>query len=125
MDFIIENWYVIFAAFVVMAAIIIAIVKFFKDPKTKQLDGLREWLLYATTVAEKELGSGTGKLKLRFVYDLFVTKFPWLAKTITFNRFSDFVDDTLGEMNTMLASNNAARLYVNGTEEVPSEAAEG
>lgn len=125
MDFIINNWYVIFCAVLVLAGIIISIVKFVRDPKTKQLASLREWLLYATTVAEKELGSGTGKLKLRFVFDMFVTKFPWLAKTITFDTFSKFVDDTLGDMNTMLASNNAARLFVNGAEEVPSEAAEG
>lgn len=47
------------------------------------------------------LSSGT-LLKLRFVYDLFVTKFPWIAKVLTFDKFSALVDDALDEMRNLL-----------------------
>ena len=69
---------------------------------------------WAVTEAEKELGGGTGKLKLRQVYDLFVTRFPWLAKIVSFELFSDMVDDALDEMREMLANNQAVKALVNG-----------
>ena len=50
-------------------------MKFAKSGKATQLESLRQWLLFAVTEAEKSLGSGTGKLKLRQVYDMFLTKF--------------------------------------------------
>ena len=74
----------------------------------------REWLLWAVTEAEKELGGGTGKLKLRQVYDLFVTRFPWLARIVPFDLFSSMVDDALEEMREMLKTNQAVKAHVNG-----------
>ena len=47
------------------------------------LNKVREWLLYAVTKAEKELGAGTGKLKLRYVYDMFVARFEWLSMMLS------------------------------------------
>lgn len=114
MDFIIENWYMLFAFFALAAATVLAIYSFFKKPTPEQLDNLREWLLGAVTEAEKELGGGTGRLKLRQVYDLFVARFPWLAKVISFNTFSDMVDDALVEMRELLAQNEAVQAYVAG-----------
>ena len=67
-----------------------------------------------------ELGSGTGKLKLRYVYDMFIAKFPWLGKVVSFEMVSMMVDDALEEMRVMLESNKAVKEYVNG----PSEAEE-
>ena len=78
-------------------------------PSDKQLNKVREWLLYAVTKAEKELGAGTGKLKLRYVYDMFVARFEWLAKVITFDMFSMMVDEALEQMRTMLDSNEAVQ----------------
>ena len=75
--------------------------------------GPRVWLLWAVTEAEKELGGGTGKLKLRQVYDLFVTRFPWLARIVPFDLFSDMVDDALDEMREMLKNNQAVKIHVN------------
>ena len=114
MDFFMENWFMIlaFAAIVVVAAL--AVYRFFKLPTEEQLDNLRAWLLGAVTEAERELGGGTGQLKLRQVYDLFVARFPWLAKVITFNTFSDMVDDALVEMRELLAKNEAVQAYVAG-----------
>ena len=117
MDFLIENWFVIFAVIALGIGIVIAIVKFIKSGNAAQLANLKEWLLYATIEAEKALGSGTGKLKLRTVYDMFLAKFPWLAKIITFDRFSELVDDALENMNDLLATNSAVQSYVGGSEE--------
>ncbi|WP_300414105.1 hypothetical protein [uncultured Oscillibacter sp.] len=114
MEFIINNWYIIVAGIAVLAVAGVAVYRYFGLPSDTQLAKVREWLLWAVTEAEKELGGGTGKLKLRQVYDLFVTRFPWLAKIVSFELFSDMVDDALDEMREMLANNQAVKALVNG-----------
>ena len=83
-------------------------------PTEAQLAKVKEWLLWAVTEAEKDLGGGTGKLKLRQVYDLFVTRFPWLAKLVSFELFSDMVDEALEQMREMLDTNEAVKAFVEG-----------
>lgn len=117
MKFIIEYWYIIVAFAVVVVGAGIAVVWFFGLPRGAQLKKVREWLLLAVTQAEKELGNGTGKLKLRTVYDAFLTKFPWLAPVISFERFSELVDDALEEMKKMLEENQAVQSFVSGPTE--------
>ena len=112
MDFIVNNWYVIVLAIAAIIIGIFAINKFFRKNINEQIDNVKEWLLYATTLAEKELGSGTGKLKLRYVYDMFASKFPWLVKIVSFESFSKLVDEVLVEMNELLSSNSAVKKYV-------------
>lgn len=114
MEYIIENWALILAILAVIFVAALAVYRFFKLPTEEQLDNLRAWLLGAVTEAEKELGGGTGQLKLRRVYDLFVARFPWLAKVITFNTFSEMVDDALDEMRALLQKNEAVEAYVVG-----------
>ena len=117
MNFVIENWAIIVGAIAVIAVVVIALIKFFNSPSSEQLSKVREWLLYAVTLAEKELGGGTGKLKLRYVYDMFVLKFPWLAKIVSFAKFSALVDEALVDMNSLLTNNQAVQTYVTGTTE--------
>lgn len=112
--FILENWYIILAAIAVGIAIGIAVYHFAKLPRADQLKKVRKWLLGAVIEAEKALGSGTGQLKLRKVYDLFLTRFSWLAKLITFEMFSDMVTDALDEMQELLKNNPAVVLYLAG-----------
>jgi uncharacterized protein YneF (UPF0154 family) len=112
--FILENWYIILAALAVGIAIGIAVYHFAKLPRADQLKKVRKWLLVAVIEAEKALGSGTGQLKLRKVYDLFLTRFSWLAKIITFEMFSDMVTDALAEMQELLKNNPAVALYLAG-----------
>ena len=57
------------------------------------------------TRREKEFGSGTGKIKLRYVYDMFIVRFPWMAQVITFETFSGLVDKALEEMRVLLETN--------------------
>lgn len=114
MEFIINYWYIIVAVIAALVVAGVAIYRYFGLPSDAQLAKVREWLLWAVTEAEKELGGGTGKLKLRQVYDLFVTRFPWLAKVVSFELFSDMVDDTLDEMREMLQNNKAVQQLVEG-----------
>ena len=64
--------------------------------------------------AEKELGGGTGQIKLRYVYDMFVARFTWLARVISFEAFSMMVDEALERMKKMLESNKAMQTLVSG-----------
>lgn len=114
MEFIIDYWYIILAFVAVGAIGGIAVYRFAKLPTGEQFDKVREWLLWAVTEAEKDLGSGTGQLKLRQVYDLFVVRFPWLAKVVPFNTFSDLVDEALVDMRQMLKTNEAVQAHVEG-----------
>lgn len=114
MNIILENWYIILAAVAAGIAIGIAVYHFVKQPKAAQLEKVRQWLLWAVVEAEKALGSGTGQLKLRHVYDLFVARFTWLAKIISFDTFSNMVTDALEEMQELLKNNPAVALYLAG-----------
>lgn len=113
MKYIVENWFVIVGLIAVLAAGGYAVYVFVKMPSDKQLNKVREWLLYAVTKAEKELGGGTGQIKLRYVYDMFVARFVWLARMISFETFSMMVDEALERMKKMLESNKAMQDFVN------------
>ena len=108
MKYIVENWFVIVGLIAVCAAGGYAVYVFVKMPSDKQLNKVREWLLYAVTKAEKELGGGTGQIKLRYVYDMFV------ARVISFEAFSMMVDEALERMKKMLESNKAMQTLVSG-----------
>ena len=119
MEGIINNWYMILVLIAALASAGVTVYRYFNLPSEAQLAKVREWLLWAVTEAEKELGGGTGKLKLRQVYDLFVTRFPWLARIVPFDLFSSLVDDALEDMREMLKTNQAVKVLVNGEEERP------
>ena len=85
-------------------------------PSAEQREKVKEWLLLAVTEAEKELGSGTGQLKLRYVYDLFLQRFPAVAKRISFETFSYWVDRALIDMREMLNKNKAIYRMVKAEE---------
>lgn len=114
MEFILNNWYIILAVIAILAGGGYALYRFFKLPSEAQLDKVKEWLLYAVTEAEKELGGGTGQLKLRYVYDMFLAKFPWLVNVVSFDTFRDLVDETLVDMREMLQKNQAVKALVSG-----------
>ena len=116
MEFIMNNWYIILALLAVLIVVAALVYRFFKLPTDEQLTAVREWLLGAVTEAEKELGSGTGQLKLHIVYDRFVVRFPWVAQILPFDVFSSMVDDALAEMRILLTNNEKVRIYVEGAE---------
>lgn len=112
LNFFIENWYFIVTAIVMVVMAGVICWNFFKLPTKEQIAKIKEWLLYAVTEAEKELGGGTGQLKLRQVYDLFVQRFPAVAAVISFDTFSGWVDEALEQMREMLAKNENVAAYV-------------
>lgn len=69
------------------------------------VNGFKNWLVWAVSEAEAIFGSNTGKLKLRYVYDLAVERFPLVAKFIPFTVFSGMVDGALKIMRDMIENN--------------------
>lgn len=64
---------------VLLVLLIVASILLAVNQKKKVI----EWLKYAVSMAEKELGKDTGQLKLRRVYDWFIEKFPKLSSEIS------------------------------------------
>lgn len=118
MEWLIENWYVILALAVFVAMFVFIVLVFLNLPTDKKVKALREWLKYAVSIAEKELGGGTGQLKLRMVYDMAITKFPWVAKIYDFEDFSKDVDDALEWLKKQLENNKDIKSIVVGGGEV-------
>lgn len=109
---IIKNLDILVGIIALLIALGIAIYKFIQSGKEHQITKIKEWLLFAVIQAEKELGGGTGQVKLRYVYDMFVTKFKFVQFLITFEEFSEMVDDSLDIMRGMLSTNNKVKEYV-------------
>lgn len=107
-----SNWYIYTALFAVVIVAVASVINFLNLPTAKQIENVKEWLKYAVTQAEKELGSGTGQLKLRMVYDMAVEKFPHIAPYISFTKFSEWVDEALEWLNKQLESNVAIKNIV-------------
>ncbi len=114
MDFIINYWYIFLIIIALISVGGYMIYNFIKMPSGEQFKKVREWLLYAVAKAEKELGGGTGQMKLRYVYDMFITKFSYLSKVISFEMFSKLVDEALDEFKEMLEDNKNINDYING-----------
>lgn len=112
MEFLISNWILIVAVIAIMAVCGVAIYNFIKKPTSEQMSKLKEWLLYAVIFAEREFGSGTGQIKLRYVYDMFIVKFPYLSKVISFEVFSSLVDEALDKFKDILNSNDQLQKYI-------------
>ena len=114
MEFLINYWWTILLLVAACSVGGYFTYAFVKMPTNAQINKVREWLLYAVTEAEKELGSGTGQIKLRYVYDMFIAKFPFLVKAISFESFDLLVDEVLETFREMLESNPALKQYVEG-----------
>lgn len=69
------------------------------------VNGFKNWLVWAVSEAERMFGSNTGKLKLRYAYELAIKRFPIMAKAIPFAVFSEMVDGALVIMRKMIEDN--------------------
>lgn len=98
-----NNWYVIVFILIAIVGIYIAIT---------DKEKVKEWLRFAVSMAEKELGSGTGQLKLRQVYDMFIQRFPAFSKFVPFSLFSQWVDDALVFLKNQLENNEKIKEFV-------------
>lgn len=116
LEFLCNYWFMIVVAIAVLAGAGIIVYDLVRMPKNEQLSKIQEWLLYAVVEAEHELGSGTGQIKLRLVYDMFIGKFPSVAKILTFEGFSGLVDTALVKMENIIKSNKQLAEYVGRTD---------
>lgn len=101
---------VVILSFVTIVTIFVK--EFVNLPSSKQIEKVKEWLLFAVIAAEKEFGGGTGAIKLRSVYDNFLTKFPAVARAISFEFFSNLVDEVLEKMEALLLENKQVESLV-------------
>lgn len=108
----IDNVIIICGSVILIGIIGLCLCWFLKLSKERQKEIIIEWLLLAVVKAEKELGDGTGQLKLRFVYDLFIDKFRFISMLMSFSQFSELVDQALDTMRDMLDSNKQIKDYV-------------
>lgn len=120
-DFIQEYWFLIVAAVAVISVVSIKAYLWFKKPGNEQLEQVKQWLIYAVAKAEAELGSGTGQLKLRYVYDQFIKKFPAIAIFISFEDFSNMVDAALEELEKMMRENKEIGMLIKPDEYIEKE----
>ena len=107
MNYLIENWYFVVGLAVVITVVTIGAINIVQLPSNKQLEKVKEWWIFACLEAERNFKSGTGALKLRFVYDSFIARFTWLAKIVSFEMFSMMVDEALVTVREMLEKNKA------------------
>ena len=117
MEWLMNNWYVLIAIVAGIVVIIAGIITFLKLPLATQKEHIKQWLLWAVSAAERSFGSGTGQLKLREVYDKFITKFPFVSKLISFEAFSNLVDEALVEMRDMLDKNSSISAIITPNKE--------
>lgn len=113
MEWIVSNWYLILAFIVVGIVVGYNIKSWLEKPTSEQIKNIKEWLLYAVTEAETQLGGGTGQLKLRYVYDLAIAQFSWLS-FVPFDTFKSWVDEALEQMRHLLNTNVNVNKLVNG-----------
>lgn len=86
---------------IVAVATVSIIVVLYRFGKIKQ-DNIFQWLVWATIEAEKLLGSGTGEIKLRKVYDAFLSKYKIIGMLLSFETFKLWVDVALVKTRELL-----------------------
>ena len=112
MTLLMDYWWI---AIVILAILVIAfmfLITYINLPNSKKAKKVKEWLLFAVVQAEKELGSGTGQLKLRYVYNLALSKFPIFIKLIPFELFSSFVDGALQQLENLIEDSEGVKKYI-------------
>ena len=102
MNWLVDNWSLIIV-------IVIVLIYFFLNGKKSVM----EWLLYAVTMSERDFSdSGMGWIKLKNVYDSFVSVYPIFSKILPYSLFCKWVDIALDEMRKVLKENKNIKKYV-------------
>lgn len=114
MSFISQNFSFLILLLIVLFAILTVVYNFLFMPKSAQIEAIKEWLKWAVADAENYLGSGTGQLKLRYVYSRALEQFPYIERIIDFEMFSILVDDALVWLKNQLEQNKQIEGFCNG-----------
>lgn len=101
--------YIIIAAIAVLTIVFV----FF----CSNYSSFKDWLVYAVSESEQLFGGGTGKLKLRYAYDLAIKAFPVLTKAISWRAFSECVDEALDIMRDMIKHNDNINAIITGKDD--------
>ena len=108
-----DNIQILFIVIIFGIFIGTTIFTFVKKTRDQKIENLKQWLKYAVVVAEREFGAKTGQLKLRYVYNTAVNKFPWIVSVVSFETFDIWVKEALEWMEKQLESNPAINAYIN------------
>ena len=100
-EFLQEYWMLLVVAAI---AVIGGLYVIIKEPQR-----IKQWLIWACSQAELALGSGTGMLKLREVYNMFITQYPIFSKFISFETFQKWTEEALETFKKWLESNPSAQ----------------
>ena len=112
MTLLMEYWWLAIAILAILTIAFMFLITYINLPNSKKATKVKEWLLFAVVQAEKELGSGTGQLKLRYVYNLALSKFPVFIKLIPFELFSSFVDGALQQLGNLIENSEGVKKYM-------------
>ena len=112
MTLLMEYWWLAIAILAILIIAFISLITYIKLPNSKKAKKVKEWLLFAVVQAEKELVSGSGQLKLRYVYNLALSKFPIFIKLIPFELFSSFVDGALQQLENLIEDSEGVKKYI-------------
>ena len=112
MALLMEYWWLVIVILAILVIAFMFLITYINLPKSKKATKVKEWLLFAVVQAEKELGSGTGQLKLRYVYNLALSKFPIFIKLIPFELFSNFVDEALQQLENLIEDSEGVKKYI-------------
>ena len=115
MTLLMEYWWLAIAILAILIIAFMFLITYINLPNSKKATKVKEWLLFAVVQAEKELGSGTGQLKLRYVYNLALSKFPIFIKLIPFELFSNFVDGALQQLENLIENSEGVKKYMEKT----------
>lgn len=98
MTVLLGNWELILLLVLVIFCFAFKFSQFLKTPSEKRQELMLVWLVQAVTIAEKKFGSKTGKVKLSYVYHLFLDKYGVLGMFVTQEVFEALVDKAIAIM---------------------------
>jgi hypothetical protein len=106
-NFFVEYWAVIIVVLILGTSLFLKLKRLWKG-------NIIEWLIDVCAEMERNLGDGTGFLKLRGAYNEFIATFPIMSKLISFETFSQLVDEALAVLKEKMSVNRKLSDYISG-----------
>lgn len=114
MKWINDNWSLIVVLICAVVCFLLYVRKFATLSAAEREKYVKAFLLAIVVEAEKQFGSGTGRVKLSWTYSRFVEAFPGMISFVSFELFSKWVDEVLEQMKNMLSDNSELQSYIDG-----------
>ncbi len=106
LNWLIENWFVIVVFVCVLFVLLVHIIKLFIMEPEKRLSFIKDTIFSLVLMAEKELGSKTGEMKLKLVITTFYKKYPFIRLILSENKLIDVIEESVVEMKNILKKNS-------------------